>query len=195
MCGRYTTNTEEEIIEIREIVKDISIKISQEQMDLLGREVYPTCLAPVITNNKELKILKWGFEKWDGKGVIFNARSEGMEESKYFSYSLKNNRCLVPAKFYFEWERINNKPHDKYQIGVSLNEVIFMAGIIKKNSHGEDEYSIITKTADENINFIHNRMPVIIDESYVEDWLDGNISLNNLQDRSVAVSYEKVDKA
>ncbi len=194
MCGRYTTNTEDEILEIRDIVEDIKIKISQEELQFLGKEVFPSCMAPVITKSKELCILKWGFKKWDGKGLIFNARSEGLEQSKYFGPHIKENRCLVPAKFYFEWEKEEGKVIDKYQIKDADKDIILMAGMIKKNEEGQEEYTIITKAAEEKLNFIHDRMPVIVDYKKAISWLDGTINVEEIIKNTITMDYQVSEK-
>ncbi len=195
MCGRYTTNTEDEILEIRDIVEDIKIKISQEEYQFLGKEVYPSCLAPVITKSKELRILKWGFKKWDNKGLVFNARSEGIENSKYFSPYVKENRCLIPAKSYFEWEKEAGKVIDKYQIKDANSDMILMAGLVKKNEEGQEEYTIITKAAEEELSFIHDRMPVIVDYDKAMSWLDGRINVDDIIKNTIIMEYQGTEKS
>ena len=194
MCGRYTTNTEDEILEIRDIVEDIKIKISQDEYQFLGKEVYPSCLAPVITKSKELRVLKWGFKKWDGKGLIFNARSEGIETSKYFNPHVNENRCLIPAKLYFEWEKKKGKAIEKYQIKDANSELILMAGIVKKNDEGQEEYTIITKEAEEELSFIHERMPVIVDYAKAIRWLDGTIPVEEILNNQIMMNYQATEK-
>ncbi len=60
MCGRYTVLTEDEIIEIREILKKLSLRIVKDDFKEYdkantaygkGVEVFPTNHAPVITKN------------------------------------------------------------------------------------------------------------------------------------------------
>lgn len=189
MCGRYTTNTEDELIEIRDILNDIAIKITNEEGIYLNKEVTPGSLAPVITKEKELKILKWGFIKWDNKGLIFNARSESIMSSKYFSPYIKNNRCVIPASNYFEWEHVD-KVKKKYEIHDVNKNVIFFAGIIKIEDDSTESYTILTKEANENIEFIHNRMPVILEASEVDDWLNGLLQPNEIKSNLIDLDYK-----
>lgn len=194
MCGRYTVNTEDEIIEMREIIKEISLRLSFEnaaEYTFFGGEAYPSCIAPVITPNDGIKLLKWGFEKWDGKGVIFNARSETLMTSRLFSPHLAKGRCIIPAGAYFEWQRVNGKPTDKFRIGSPDRGPIFMAGLLKQRPDKQTEYVVITRPAAENIRFIHDRMPLIFGKEQVADWLTGSFRPELLQDYSYDVEFER----
>ena len=77
MCGRYTIFTENEIVEIRAIIQEIS-RIFGDGAVNTG-EISPTNVAPILTlSNHRLapSPVSWGFPRWDGKGVIINARCE-----------------------------------------------------------------------------------------------------------------------
>lgn len=192
MCGRYTVNTEDEIMEMRDIIQEISIRIMNEAEFDYGKEAYPSCIAPVITPNKQLSLAKWGFEKWDKKGVIFNARSETIETNKVFSHYLNNGRCIIPASSYYEWIRLNNKPIEKYRIFSEEGKPIFMAGIIKNNINlNKQEYVIITRKAADNISFIHHRMPLILSAEQALLWMSGDFD-KRLLDIINNLGFEKV---
>lgn len=189
MCGRYTTNTEEELIEIREILNDISIRITEEEKSCLDKEVTPGQKAPVITKEKEIRVVKWGFVKWDNKGLIFNARSESVDSSNYFKRYLASGRCVIPGSNYFEWEHVD-KEKIKYVISEDNKDILYFAGIIKDEDDGTKSYCIITKEAQNDIKFIHSRMPYILEPNEIEDWLDGKLMPNDLKD-DVSLTYNK----
>ena len=195
MCGRYTVNTEDEIVEMREIIQEISVRLSKEDAAAyqnFGKDVFPSAIAPVITPRNGIKLLKWGFEKWDGKGVVFNAKSETIATSKFFSPHLLKGRCIIPAGAYYEWRKENGKAIEKFRIFSPQKEPIFMAGLMKQTSEQNAEYVIITRPAAENISFIHNRMPLIFGKQQVIDWLCGNFQPELLQDNAVQVAFEQV---
>ncbi len=183
MCGRYKANTEEEVLEIKEILHEISIRINEEEKKYFGKDVYPLNLAPIIDKNKNYRICKWGFTKWDGSQIIFNARSESVNTSAFFKEHFKSNRCLVPAKCYYEWEK---KANSKFKYAIHDDKIMFLAGIIKEEKDG-DVYTILTKDADPNIKFIHERMPLIIAYDKANEYLEGKydityyINNNNLK--------------
>jgi putative SOS response-associated peptidase YedK len=185
-------NSEEEM---RVIIKENQLLYSQEEVlnfDGYGKEVYPTFKAPIINESKELQFINWGFEKWDNKGVIFNARSEGILSSKFFAPSLKNGRCIIPASAYFEWQRIGPKDLIKYRISSKIDTPLYIAGLLKLNSKGELTYTIITKDAANNIEFIHSRMPLILTKEQMNLWLDKNFDVNMINRQSIDVKYELV---
>ena len=182
MCGRYSILTEDEIIEIREIIQEVSLRIShddfQNNSDTAATEIFPTNNAPVIISDGEGAVsfenLRWGFQRWDGKGVIINARSETLKTKNLFSRLLTVGRCVVPAGEYYEWEKIG-KEKIKHFIKDTEGNILFFAGLYQDTSDGR-EFVIITKEAVGDVEKIHNRMPVILKAEQIENWLNGNLS-------------------
>jgi putative SOS response-associated peptidase YedK len=181
MCGRYSALTEDEIIEIREVIREVSLRIAKDDFEnyIAPRtEVYPTHDAPVITGGADSAVsfenLRWGFKKWDGKGVIINARSETLETKGMFKHLLVAGRCVVPAAEYYEWEK-QEKRKIKHFVKDKEGNLLFMAGLYRNTPEGR-EFVIITKNADETIAKIHDRMPVILKVNQIEDWLTGKLS-------------------
>jgi putative SOS response-associated peptidase YedK len=194
MCGRYIANSEDEIMEIREILKQISLRLADAGCDVPGApyaeaapltEIFPTHEVMFITSALEFARGKFGLEKWDKKGVIINARSETYE-SNFFRQFAKN-RCLIPAHGYFEWQKSEDKTKIKYAISCNKKHGIFMAGIHNKNN----EFAIITKPAEEEIAFIHHRMPLIIEAEQVRDWLSGEARLQELAARKTELVWKE----
>ena len=168
---------------------------------LLG-EVFPTYIAPVITQNGA-EAVKWGFPHWQNTGVIINARSETAVDKKMFRKPLLEHRCVVPSCGFYEWKRAGNssklnagassgvngnghsgiKPgaKQKYLLRKPGGRLLFMAGIISiyKDAAGQ-EYSafvILTTSASESVAPIHDRMPVILGPDEKEPWIhDGGFT-------------------
>lgn len=90
MCGRYTVLTEDKIIEIREILKKLSLRIVRndfEEYNEIPGEIAPTNYVPIITKNNDgiaFESIKWGFKKWNSSGVIINTRAETMKQKSFF---------------------------------------------------------------------------------------------------------------
>lgn len=99
MCGRYYFDIDEkELIEIVEKVEE------NLYGDFKTGEIFPTNIAPIITD-KGIALAKWGFPKWDGKGVVINARAEGLTDKMMFQNLITSNRCIIPASGFFEWKQ------------------------------------------------------------------------------------------
>ena len=190
MCGRYSVLTEQEIIKVREILHDISMQIVRDDLEnYLERagEVYPTNQSPIVAMNRDglsFENAKFGFKRWDGKGVIINARSESLKTTRMFSGLLSVGRCVVPAKEYYEWKETAaddgakpkaKKKKIKHFIKDTEGNLLFFAGLYRDGEDGR-EFVIITKDAFGDVTEIHDRMPVILRADQLEAWLSGKLS-------------------
>ena len=204
MCGRYTVLTEDEIIKIREILRSISLGLVKDEVspDSSGqREVFPSNTAPIITQERggmAFTAVKWGFKKWDGQGVIINARAETLRDKAMFAKCLYTGRCVVPAGEFFEWERLGSSKR-KYYAKDKDGNLLFMAGLyrnmIDPAARGSfaREFVIITKEARGEIAAIHDRMPVILRTDQIEAWLTGRLSPDELPDLEYEVTIKPCD--
>lgn len=184
MCGRYTVLTEDEIIEIREILQSISLRIVKDDLDeyeATAYEVFPTNSAPVLTRQGRgvaFERIKWGFKKWNSPGVIINARAETLRSKSFFSKYLDGGRCVIPAGEFFEWERLSSGKK-KYYAKDREGNLLFMAGLYRdvidhtQPEGYEREFVIITKQSTGEMAKIHDRMPVILHVDQIEGWLTG----------------------
>ncbi|MFV8225829.1 SOS response-associated peptidase [Christiangramia aquimixticola] len=143
--------------------------------------------TPVITdeNPGEINMFHWGlipfWAKDDGiKKMTLNSKIETAAEKPAFRNSV-NNRCLVIADGYYEWQWKDPKGNEKQKFLIQpVNQEIFaFAGIYSswKNPHtGENyySYSILTTEANELMSEIHNnkkRMPVVLNRTDHSKWL------------------------
>jgi putative SOS response-associated peptidase YedK len=198
MCGRYSVLTEDEIIEIRGILKTLSMALVKDEFEQYGEdsgepspsdEVRPTDSAPVITSQREgisFESAKWGFKKWDGSGVIINARSETMKLKSTFSKLVEAGRCVVPAGEFFEWEKVGDKKKRHYAKDRDGN-LLFMAGLYREGKEGR-EFVIITKEATGEMQKIHDRIPVILRANQLEAWLNGTLTPEDIEKLEYDVS-------
>jgi len=119
--------------------------------------------------------MKWGFPRWDGKGVIINAKAETAAEKRTFSSSLKERRCVIPATGFYEWHKKEKaKSTDKYLFQMNDSPMLYMAGLYNQFQVGEsitECFVIFTRMANSSIQDIHDRMPVILRRNELENWL------------------------
>ena len=161
--------------EIEKLVKQISDKLLHER-----REIYPSAKTEIIKpmdKGRESQKQTWGFPHFDPKksGVIFNARSETVQDKRMFKDSVMTRRCIIPAAGYFEW----NSMKDKYQFTSPDREILLFAGFYKEYGD-EKRFVILTTEANESIKSIHDRMPLILDASEMDYWLLDDTAVKSL---------------
>ena len=93
-----------------------------------------------------------------------------------FADGMRQRRCLIPADSYYEWQK-KGKEKQKYQLAPTNANGFFLAGIYRIEQ-GSAVFSVLTKEPVDSIAFIHHRMPVILPQEAMSDWLnprfDGN---------------------
>jgi len=200
MCGRYYFDIDE--AELKKIVDDVQ-KNLQESFNT--GEIFPTNSAPIIIE-RESKfspiIGRWGFPKWDNKGVVINARVEGLSEKSMFKNLVKSNRCIIPASSFFEWKRSSSgvKLKDKYMFK-RPDSILYMAGLYNTFNDEREQlsmfddknekisYVIITTDANTYMSSIHDRMPLIFTKHEMEKWLRGENINTLLHDNHVELTH------
>lgn len=166
MCGRYIFAAEQNG-EAGEMLAKLNAGGYNDAIKT--GEIRPTDQALILISEEKGIVSaagRWGFPKFDGKGVIINARVETAFEKKIFRDSLVSRRCIIPSNGFYEWD------HDKRQFlfhtgGAGL---LYMAGIYNFYQ-GQRHYVILTTQANESIRDIHDRMPLVISEQERDAWI------------------------
>lgn len=147
--------------------------------------------TPIITakESSKIQLFQWGLiPPWAKNDEIqkntLNARLETIHEKPSFKYVLQN-RCLIPADAFFEWQWLDSKGKEKqkYQINLPDASLFTFAGLYNQwvdPSSGEvkNTYTILTTEANELMSIIHNskkRMPVILTQDEESKWLTGTL--------------------
>jgi putative SOS response-associated peptidase YedK len=173
MCGRFYLEND-----IEDIIASYGI-IQVKNISPVKGEIFPGTNIPVVMKNKvrTLDFLRWGFQVKGMNREVINARIETASEKPTFRRALLNNRCIIPANAFFEWET-TEKSKVKYKIQVKGKQLFSMAGIydlfIDKNNNQYFGVVILTRPANEEMSKLHHRMPVIIDKEKEDKWLTGS---------------------
>jgi putative SOS response-associated peptidase YedK len=104
---------------------------------------------------------------------LINARMETLREKPSFRSAFNHRRCLIAADGFYEWSRSNGK--QAFHIHREDRQPFAFAGLWEQCQHEtETLYSctIITTAANELMQPIHERMPVIIASEHYHDWLN-----------------------
>lgn len=178
MCGRYNF-TVEQSDEILEILEKLNAKF--QGREVRSGEVFPTNQVPIlIEEQRQISPVPsaWGFPKFDGKGVIINARAESAFEKRTFRDSLLNRRCIIPSTGFYEWD----SEKKKYLFKVAGTNALYMAGLYQ--NYGEEQrFVILTTDANESMKEIHNRMPLVVPKEAIPAWIMDNSATNELLKR------------
>lgn len=168
MCGRLLLNTSiEDLREYYNIVKEVEEK-RQQNYNYKKGEVFPSDIS-IVLHNKELKALSWGFPAKDK--LMINGRCETIFERPMFAQAMEQSRCLVPVNSFYEW-----KEGSKHSISIKGTAIFSLGGIVKKcimkDGTVADRFLILTTEANEEMKSLHHRMPLIIEKSLQEEFLN-----------------------
>ena len=210
MCCRYWA---EESPELRAIVEEMNRSALVHRWEKTTKiktcgEIRPTDVVPVIAPNRSgeraVFPMKWGFS---GKSLLMNARSETAGSKPTFKESWERRRCIVPASWYFEWEHLHGsdgrtRTGDKYMIRPKRfghteqgmdSPMTWLCGLYRIEE-GLPVFVILTREPGEEIRFIHDRMPMILPERYIDDWIrPGERPEKLLSEAITEMSFEKAD--
>ena len=192
MCGRFTI-----VISPAELLEFFNV-INAAAVDP-NYNVAPTCQVPAILeseNGREMRQMRWGLiPSWaDKKTTIFNVRSETVMQK--FGNSFQNRRCIIPANGFYEWHVKTKQPHY-----FSANNGFFaFAGLWDTWEYPEgntiETCTILTKAANNEIEPIHGRMPVILQDNLIDTWLtnsgDQNLLNTIVQPSNLSINYYPV---
>ena len=175
MCGRYGFSDPDKIRDYYDIQSELK--------NLKARyNAAPAQQLPVIFNNAKIhaEIMRWGFVPFWAKDMsigykMINARAEGINQKPAFRKAFKIQRCLIPASFFFEWDKVSGE-RTPYLIKLKNQDVFSFAGLydVWKNVEGKEfkSFTIITTEPNSVISKIHNRMPVILSTNEEKEWLN-----------------------
>ena len=181
MCCRYWA---EESPELRVIVEEMNrsplVKRWQNTTAVKSfGEIRPTDVVPVIAPNRSgeraVYPMKWGYT---GKSLLMNARTETAAKKPTFREDWARHRCIVPASWYYEWEHLmgnDGKKYtgDKYRIMPKDASMTWLCGLYRIEN-GMPVFVVLTREPGVDIRFIHDRMPLIMPERLVNEWIRPN---------------------
>ena len=182
MCGRYS----DEGTTVSELAERFDAQPKLESF-APSANIKPTHTAPVVVaqnGQRELQGMQWGLiPSWAKDPKIgyktFNARAETVAEKPAFRHAFKQQRCLVPARAFYEWLSENGRKVP-YMFSLEDNEPFAFAGLydVWTTPRGEAlyTYTIITTTPNDLVERVPNRMPVMLAPHAEAVWLDANVA-------------------
>lgn len=181
MCGRYYMD-HDTAREIEKLVRQMDETRRQESIgitgDITAGEVCPSSRALVLSVKNGSVCCEWqhwGFRGFKGKQLIFNARCESALEKPMFRDGLLHRRIVIPAAWFYEW----NHRKEKNTFRRRDMPILFMAGFSRRYEDGE-HFLILTTAANRSMEPVHDRMPLILEQEEIREWLFNGAQTENL---------------
>ncbi|MCL1694170.1 MAG: SOS response-associated peptidase [Actinomycetia bacterium] len=182
MCGRFVQTQEAE-----NYGAYFSVDVIRTDAVLRSWNVAPTKQIYAVAEHegeRQLGTFGWGLLPFWAKdrkigARLINARVETAAEKPAFRDSFTARRCIIPAEGFYEWEPKDRGklPHYFFDPG---RRPLALAGLWsswKDPDSGERirTCTILTTEANDVVQPIHDRMPVILSDTMWDPWLDPEI--------------------
>lgn len=178
MCGRFAQSSDP-----NRLAKEF--KVAETPQAEARYNVAPTQNILGVregADGREMTFLKWGlvpsWAKDASIGVrLINARSETVAEKPAFRDAFKKRRCIIPADGFYEWQRTEGRKQPFFFH--MLDERPFgFAGLWERwegvGGQAINSCTILTTDANEVLQPVHDRMPVILHPDDYSLWLEGD---------------------
>ena len=185
MCYRFAYG------DIESVQAKYKVILSPDDLARLGDplNVFPSDYAPVVfsdvtSKNLTIGAFKWGLVPFWAKDAkignkMFNARAETLNIKPSFRESFQKMRCLVPVNgFYETWK--SGELKKSYYFSSQDNKEFSLAGLYSiwkdvSTEHRLQTFTVVTTQANNEIQSVHDRMPLILKEEEELIWLkEGN---------------------
>ena len=123
----------------------------------------------------EVADMHWGIvPHWAKPGQferpLINARAETIHEKPSFRKLIARTRVIVPVNGFYEWRRTEGRRASFYFRSAD-QDALALAGIYQINRNGEMQCCLVTTEANRVMQPVHNRMPALIPQAALQDWL------------------------
>jgi len=164
------------------VVEEYFESASEEEDWSLRYNIAPTQSVATVRQsgaNRILSSMRWGLvPSWAGDisigNRLINARGETVLQKAAFRDSFRTRRCLIPADGFYEWKK-SGKDRQPFHFCMKDGSLFAFAGVWDrwKSPTGKvlQSCSILTTAANDLLEGIHNRMPVILPPRHYRTWL------------------------
>lgn len=185
MCGRYRLARDDE-----RIAAELGVKLPAEWGEirvpfrLPRHNAAPTQTLPVVrlgrAGERELVGLRWGLvPSWSRDPASgphpVNARAETVAVRPAFRDAFRRRRCLVPADGFYEWQPVGRRKQP-WLVRRKDGDLFAFAGLWERwhgaGSEPLETFSILVTDANDLLQPLHDRMPVILAPGDYGAWLD-----------------------
>lgn len=203
MCGRYASSRKPaDLVEEFGVDRvDVSTPLEPDFNVAPTKDVYavldrhPRHDGAEAIPQRRLATVTWGLvpswakDRSIGNRMI-NARVETLAEKPAFKRAFSKRRCLLPADGYYEWYPAQRSDGGKpvkqpFFIRPKDGGILAMAGLYEiwrdPAVAGDDDpgawlwsATVITTRAEDSLGQIHDRMPMLVERTRYDEWLDAS---------------------
>ena len=193
VCGRYALTVAPDVL--------AALFSLSGSTDFMARfNLAPSQEAPVIVRgelgrDRALTSMRWGLvPSWAKDSKIahrtINARSETAAEKPSFRSAFKRRRCLVPASWFYEWQR-EAGAKVPYRIQRADHRPLAFAGLWERWTGSAAEpprvsFTVLTTDANDDVAPLHDRMPCLIEPDDFDRWLTPEVDDGDATARMLA---------
>lgn len=183
MCGRFGQyHLPSELL--REVFRLTELPSVHTRYNLAPGEDVLTVGTNPETGDRSGTYLRWGLiPSWmnnpgDANASMINARAETVDEKPSFRKPFRNQRCIIPANGFYEWKPNGEDGKQPFFVKPT-NEPFFGLAGLWDHWRGQETVvhscTILTTEANEALEDVHERMPVIVSPDDYDTWLDPDV--------------------
>lgn len=181
VCGRFTLTVDD----IESVAGAFGVAEGERPPHQPRFNIAPTdehFLVRMKREDRELLPARWGLLPPGAKDRSrmargINARAEGVAARPLFRESFRKRRCVVPADGYYEWAGVKDA-REPFWFHRPDGGLLAFAGIYGWWRPAPDEweatFAILTCAPNALAARVHDRMPVILPDERIDDWLFGS---------------------
>jgi putative SOS response-associated peptidase YedK len=180
MCGRYASARSVDDIAAAFGIRDDDVDAAPTA-DWNIAPTKPVAIVVVRDSRRVLTSARWGLvPSWASDPTIgsrlINARLETVTEKAAFRDAVASRRCLLPADGWYEWATRPDGSRQPYYLTPADGSPLAFAGLWEVWYDAERRplvtTTIVTGPAPDDLRFVHDRAPVVLDRERWVEWLD-----------------------
>ncbi|TVX88262.1 SOS response-associated peptidase [Paenibacillus agilis] len=170
MCRQYSLSTDYSELQS-------TFKLDESRIAYRPRyNIKPTQLIPIIMEQEGRRVLdayRWGLVPFWAPDAINADLTAVAENSSYFRM-VERRRCIIPCNGLYYWRKQEKRMHP-VRIVLQTRGIFGIAGLYEcwRSPQGDDHYNctVVMSRANRTILEFDSRMPAILDQDEMEDWL------------------------
>ncbi len=173
MCGRVDVHDR---AGVNRLLSVLDLAVAKDRFQPRYNIAPSTMLVTVCHKvDYEVADMQWGIvPHWARPGQferpLINARAETIHEKPSFKKLVARTRVIVPVNGFYEWRRTEGSKATFY-FRSAAQDALALAGIYQISRDGQMQCCLVTTDANAEMQPIHDRMPALIPQEAMQDWL------------------------